>query len=558
VSETHDWQLVAPWYRWLRQIGPGVDGPRETRPVLQKYEDPKLVAAFLAEPQRSLKFDDDDWVYEVSAVAARRIPAGQPLADKVAEPAVQRGTRFEKYLATKTSIRKLFLDSHRRHYLVVCELHCDVPGFPCPDPHDPCQAGFVVRRRYTSYPQAAEPEAADILKELAKLQLKLAKLDRVPAAKRLTKRWELLAPQPTNGAAKAERFDLQMQIARQRKELRRWAAENNVTPAQLGWIPSERQHVGSWQVVEEEPQLLLEGVYPLYPLFASPNDPEHSAQGSAIFFGIVPTASFDHDPAGNSRYDDRHLYDIRCFVRRHKPHCPRTRQPNDCNGELFWSRPTEPFRVAAHFDPVGTAHRPVNIKLPDFPALAAAAASRPVGALSPVAMNQPNRSSLNVGPGLPPSGNVGGGQICFLAIPLITIVAWFVLNIFLPIVVFVFGLWFLLRLKICIPPSLSVQAGVDAYLAPIEADFSLAASAGFDLDVGGAAPHTANAIHGDLTSGLAGVLGAPDTSGLDPFSNNVLADFERQLTKPQQGPDFSGGVEWEDVVTRDQVEALVA
>ena len=153
MSETHDWQLVAPWYRWLRQIGPGVDGPRETRPVLQKYEDPKLVAAFLAEPQRSLKFDDDDWVYEVSAVAARRIPAGQPLADKVAEPAVQRGTRFEKYLATKTAIRKLFLDSHRRHYLVVCELHCDVPGFPCPT---------ALPRRAAPAPTPSTPTAARV------------------------------------------------------------------------------------------------------------------------------------------------------------------------------------------------------------------------------------------------------------------------------------------------------------------------------------------------------------------------------------------------------------
>jgi hypothetical protein len=179
-------------------------------------------------------------------------------------------------------------------------------------------------------------------------------------------------------------------------------------------------------------------------------------------------------------------------------------------------------------------------------------------------MSQPDRSSLNVGPGLPPSGSVGGGQICFLAIPLITIVAWFVLNIFLPIVVFVFGLWFLLRLKICIPPSLAVQAGVDAQLsadiAPIEADFDASIQANFDLDVGGASPHTAGDIHGHLTSGLAGVLGAPTvpTNPFDPYSNNVLAGMERQLMKPQQGPDFGGEPVWEEIVTRDQVEALVA
>jgi hypothetical protein len=565
VTETHDWLLVAPWYRWPRQAAALNRPPRRSRPELQKYEDPKFVDAFLADPQRSLAWNDDDWVYELAALAARRVAAGQPLAGKVAEQAVERppkSGRFEKYLARKTSMRKLFLDVHRRFYLVVCELHCDVPGFPTAQKADVCQQGFVVRRRYTSYPKAAEPEAAAILKQLSILQLKLAKLDRVPAAKRATKRWELLAPPKTNGAASAERLELELAIARQRKELRRWAATNKVSPAELGWIASARQHVGAWQVVEDEPETLLEDVYPLFPLVPSPTDPDHAGQGSTIYFGVVPTASSDHDPTGAPRYDDRHLYEIRCFVRRHEPSCPRTSEPNDCNGRLFWSEPTEPFRLAAHFDPVGTAHRPVHIRLPDFPALAAAAASRPVGALAPVAMSQPDRSSLTMGPGVPPtSGSIGNGQICFLAIPLITIVAWFVLNIFLPIVVFLFGLWFLLRLKICIPPSLEVQAGIDAVLSAdlgqIDLDLGAAASIGFDLDAGDAG-HDPNTIHGHLTGGLAYALGAPDTSGLDPFSNKPLAELDRQLTKPQQGPDFSAGIAWEAPVARVDAEVLVA
>jgi hypothetical protein len=56
----------------------------------------------------------------------------------------------------------------------------------------------------------------------------------------------------------------------------------------------------------------------------------------------------------------------------------------------------------------------------------------------------------------------GGGQICTFPIPLITIVARFVFSLFLPIVVFVFQLFFLLRLKLCIPPSLTIGAGLQA------------------------------------------------------------------------------------------------
>jgi hypothetical protein len=566
VSESHDWLLVAPWYHWPRQAVLGRK-PRQTRPVLQKYEDSKFVDEFLADPQHSLKWNDDDWVYELSVLAAKRVTSG-PLAGKVAEQAVERppkSGRFEKYLARKTSIRKLFLDSHRRFYLVVCELHCDVPGFPRATTDDVCQAGFVVRRHYTSYPAAAEPEAATILKELSKLQLKLAKLERVPAAKRATKRWEQLVPAKQNGGPQTDKLELELAIVRQRKELRRWAADHGVEPARLGWVASERRHVGSWQVVEGESQTLLEDVYPLYPLIPGPNDPEHSGQGSTIYFGVVPTAGSDHDPDGYPRYDDRHLYEINCFVRRHKPTCPRTLEPNDCNGELFWSDPTESFRLAAHFDPVGTSHRPINIQLPDFPSLAAAVSSRPVGALSPVRMTQPPRSSLSFGSGVPPtSGSVGSGQICFLAIPLITIVAWFVLNIFLPIIVFLFGLWFLLRLKICIPPSLEVQAAVDlqlsADLGKIDVDLGLAASANLDLDVGAGNGFDPLTLNADLTQGLTQALGGgvATTNELSSFSNKPLAALNRELTKPQKGPDFSAGIVWEAPVARAEAEVLVA
>jgi hypothetical protein len=548
VSDRHDWLLVAPWYRWRRQEHELKLVPRATRPVLQKYDDSKLVNAFLADPQLSLAFTDDDWVYETSALTPATVPSG-PLTGKLAEPAVKlsKPARFAKFLSTRTSTRKLFLDTHKRFYLVVCELHCDAPGFPRARRDDVCQAGFVVRRRYTSYPESAKGEAVSILKRIAALQIDLAKLERRPAAKRTLRRWETFPAPNANGRVKARRDELRQAIAGERKRLRRWAGVNGVRQAHSGWIASEREGVGSWEVVEEEPQTLLEQTYGLHALVPSPTEPGHDGHDAAIYFGLVPTGSSDADELGQVRYDDRHLYEIRCFVRRHKPGCPRTDEPNDCNGELFWSRPTEAYRLASHFDAIGSAHRPVTVQLPDFPALAAQTAERPVGALSPVQMQQPANSSLRFTPGLPPTGgSVGDGQICFLAIPLVTIVAWFVLNLFLPIVVFLFGLWFLLRLKFCIPPSVSIEVALDAQLN---------AAAGADLDVGLTASATID-LHGELKKDLADrvIGGGPSTEAqLDAFGNKPLAQLERELTRPAKGPDFTAGIVWEERVSREEV-----
>jgi hypothetical protein len=167
-------------------------------------------------------------------------------------------------------------------------------------------------------------------------------------------------------------------------------------------------------------------------------------------------------------------------------------------------------------------------------------------------MSQPPRSSLKFSPTMPPSGgSVGDGQICFLAIPLITIVAWFVLNLFLPIIVFLFGLWFLLRLKLCIPPSVSVSAGVEAQLA-VAAEFDL------DLDIGVHVGFDANALHGSLTSHIANATGggAAAQTDLAEFGNKPLALLDAELTRPHKGPDFAAGIVWEEPVAR--AEVLVA
>src|SRR5262249_14826962 len=123
VSGEHDWLLLAPWYRWGRQDVP----PRETRPELQKYETSDLVNVFLRDPQRSLKYGDEDLVATLTSP-----PSDGGLKRRLAGPVLSR---------TKT--RKLFLDIHKRFYLVVCELHCDAPGLPNARADDVCEAGLV-------------------------------------------------------------------------------------------------------------------------------------------------------------------------------------------------------------------------------------------------------------------------------------------------------------------------------------------------------------------------------------------------------------------------------
>ena len=61
-----DWALVAPWWSWPDPADSV--GGRLTRPVLQKYDSADLVNTFLADPQKRLKFSDEDLVQQVERV----------------------------------------------------------------------------------------------------------------------------------------------------------------------------------------------------------------------------------------------------------------------------------------------------------------------------------------------------------------------------------------------------------------------------------------------------------------------------------------------------------
>ena len=423
VSGAHPWMLVGPWYRWP---APGVPASGRTSvPIIQKYETSDFINGFLADPQHSLQFlETEDRVFEVTL----RVPP-IPLLNG-------RKQSLSDNTMVNTGIRKLFLDTHKRFYLVVCELHCDTAGFPSVDRNDVCEAGFVIRRRYVQIPKAAEKPLRRALRKGA-----------------------------------------------QATEIQALATEVGVVSQLQGWIPSQFERVGSWQPVAETPAVNnTETIQPLYPLIPDPRLAQHAGKGRTIYFGTIPTGTADTDELGNARFDDRNLYEIRCFVRRHRFPCPKLITRNDCNGPLTWSGPTESYQLASHFDLTGSSNRPVSIQLPDLPALQAQVAADPtLGRKAAVKMISPKGSNLKTsGPLSSLKGGPPGAAICSFSIPLITIVATFVFTLFLPIVIFMFQLWWMLALKFCIPPSFSLSGAVAAKLA-VSANADLDASFAFDV-----------------------------------------------------------------------------
>lgn len=473
----HPWILAGPWYRWPQPDVPA--SGRVSRPVLQKYESANYVNDFLKDPQHSLKFlDPEDFARE----ARPRVPALAPIGGKAQS--------LSKNVYVSTGVRKLFLDSHKRFYLVVCELHCDAAGLPNVDRDQVCEAGFVVRRRIADVPNAAAPRTATLVQDLTRATAQMAQIDELPPGKKAG---------PLAGARAAAAAQYYAATA----ELQGLARTYGIRLVVHGWIKSAFDRVGAWQEVDDMPQTVQEDILPLYPLIPDPRIKNHSGGGRTIYFGVVPTGSADTDATGNARYDDNSLYEVRCFVRHHDPRCPKRPGRRDCHGEVIWSQRSESYRLASHFDLAGTSNRPVTIQLPDIPALEAQVAALPVGQGAPVRMISP--------PGSPdfkvdtaklkaiPKGP--SAQICSFSIPLITIVATFVFKLFLPVVTFVLGLFFLLKLKFCIPPTVDLSGGI-AVTAALDATFGPEVVFGADGLDGLNTAFAAN-VQADIAGGLA-------------------------------------------------------
>jgi hypothetical protein len=495
VSEqAHPWRLVAPWYRWSRFPK---THPRDTPPVLQKYETAQLVDMFIADPQHSLQFTDDDWVQTVV------IPTATSGRSKTLSPST----------VTNTDTRKLYLPTHKRFYLVVCELHCDMPGFPSANRDEVCQAGMVVRRRRMIVPENEAAEALRRVRRIGKRTAQIAALERRAVAPKMTVIGRDSHPEAVKLAYGRALYQRRVRAAEalysEQRELAAWAKEVGAHRVLEGWVPSELEGVGDWAAIEDEfPQEIEEATLPLYPLIADPSIEDHSGGGRTLWFGLLPTGGAEVDVSGTARYDDATRYEVACFVRRHNPSCPRrsdSRRRPDCRGEVVWSRPTDAYQLASHFDLVGTSNRPVTIQMPDIPALMAQAGALPFGQGVPVRVQSPAGSSMQFGvdDGKPTNAGLGGFQICSFSIPLITIVAMFLFRLFLPIVVLLFGLFVLLRLKLCIPPSISASAEVDAAFAAmgggidIDADLSLRVTLGAELNAGIATAYAGKPSAGD-------------------------------------------------------------
>ncbi len=519
----HNWHLVGPWYRW----GSTEEDPRRersSRPIIQKYADSNHVQMFLDNPQRSLKYLPED------------------LTDK--------------------NRRKIYLDTHSRFYLVTCALHCDTPGFPKVARDRVCEAGFVVRKRKTEIPEAIRPQVEKLLKTIAyerarlkRIQSKRNKYTSTVGAMAVAR--GLKSYVDRNGSRVEDkvtqrRIDAQLQ-------LNKLVEKYGISPTVQGWRRIG-PGAGTWEQLDDEtPEQTGEQIYPLYPLIPDNNDTEHASGHKTIWYGLLPVGSADVDGAMNAQFDDHSVYEIRCFVRRHKPQCPKSNERNDCKGELVWSRPTETYQLAPHFDLVGTSNRLTTIQAPSLNDLMKQVNSPDfkLGQGMGMAVATPAGSSLPIN--LDGDNNPQGGapsklpSICFFAIPLITIVAFFVLRLFLPIVVFLFGLWFLLSLRLCILPTLSIDIGAEF---DIELEGKLGIEVEAELEVkleaggpGGEAvtkllPFFSEAMRDAFNAQLADIANHPD----------VYADMARIAVR--QTTDLSGSGVTKELV--DEINAIIA
>lgn len=554
------WRLVGPWYRWPHP-GLPTDG-RSAAPALQKFAGDDFIAGFLAQPQHSLKYDPVTDVVQhhdlvkVPGATLRSLLLALNGKGQVATAAeAQAGADLYRARPAPSSLRKLYQPTHDRHYLVTCELHCDAPGFPRVGRDQVCQAGFVLRRRRNVVPAGITPE--DIEAQTAPVRHAEAELHALHGLAVAAQDPQSSAGLRANVLARQAQLakeagldswaellgQAQHEVALKRQALQQWYEAQGISVVVEGWFPTRingrpSATFGQWKALAEQQVAEVsdgEHTYPMFSLVPDPRETTHDAAGRTMYYGIVPTTSLQHDQQAQPRFDDQATYEVRCFVRRHHACLARTGKTPDCHGELTWSRPTEPFRVAAPFDVLGTSNRPITIKMPDLRELAAQAALRPKGRLSPVRFVQPQHLSPKIKDGQPQDNDVGGEAICSFSIPLITIIALFVLNLFLPIVVLVFNLWFLLVFRFCIPPSVKLAAGLDAALAvtppgiDLEAEFSVKVN-GVDVLVKPDELKDALTLNtGAMEQRIKDDTGLQDTPVLDAYGNNVLGPLDQSL-----------------------------
>ncbi|MEV5967195.1 hypothetical protein AB0L70_35830 [Kribbella sp. NPDC051952] len=475
------WRAVAPWYRWDLQDHPDPERAKLAgRPALHKFGNEDFIDDFQADAQSAQPFTEEDFYYRIDALDALPPIVGGPNGGKV--------RRLITRTRVKTDTRKLFLPVHSRYYLVAFELHCDRPGFPVVQPDAVAEAGFVIRRRVTPIAPDQVKAGNSHLSRLAVARATVAQAQRSAASSQLAEarasievardRTRRLVPIGSRARRQVAHPGQALVAARRevvlaQRKLALWSAQSQLETTVQGWVRSPNGVIGTWQPMPDAPEVIVEETYPMFRLVPNPADPDSAARSGTIFYGYVPTCGAELAPDGSPRFGDADLYEIRCYA--------RPVDDGDCPSTPVWSEPTDPFRLASFYDPAGLAQRPINVRMPDFADLEASAALPSVRVSTP-----PGSGLVFATDKVPPTtGSVTGAaeQICFFAIPLITIVAMFLLNLFLPIIMLLFGLWWMLKLKLCIPPSLEVGAQVSAELAVIPGGIQVAASLEIDVDL---------------------------------------------------------------------------
>jgi hypothetical protein len=435
TSTDHSWKLIAPWYRWPQVATAQFGTASSTRPDIQKFTTDVYVDRFVHEPQRSYQFSAND---QVELATPSKMVAG--------------------------STAKLFLPTHDRLYLVASELVCVLDGLPAPAADKVCQRGLVVRRSQFVAPAGATGATRLALLK-AGVRIFLAEhIDPVlsasfPGAKLPTD--EDLEPVIVGMILRAR-----IAGGHARDVVDAWLTANHASVSTERWSPTS----SSWEIMtndqldadpDRNPIQSIEQVDPMYQL-ASDGTPTHDAVARTMFFGAVPTGSTSHDAQHRPRFDSHTVYQLRCFVRRHDCRCPRRTDRRDCHGEVVWSEVSEPFQLASPSDPIGNGQRKVTVELPNVKELQTRARGGrvPVGVrlVSPPGsgMKFPHTNGIPSG-----GGSFGDPDNCFFAIPLITLVATFVLGIFMTIVMFVFQAWWMLKLRFCLSGlSIDMAAGV--------------------------------------------------------------------------------------------------
>lgn len=425
----HAFAFRSPWYvRERKHVG--LRDPRALRPAIQMYDSPRFVQQVTNDPRDSLAFTHDDrWSFPVP----------------VAFPGPGPGrARFATYRMVRTGLRKLYQPSHDRFYLVVAELFCDEPGLPRAGPHREVTVRFAMRRRHlrVSGPRSSVRRLArDLMRDLLRHQHAGLHMAARPAA--VTPDVEDLwwADQAARERFSEDHADLLHAVTAHIDS--------------QSWLVDSATGAGRWAALAGQAPTETEQTFPMWRL-PDRADTCAAANTRSLWFGLVPTYSADHwldpDPAANGRpvpkLDDHAIYELVCSVT-----VPPAAGQEHCPPKVWWSAPTEPFRLAAPYDPEGTKNRRVSITAPDFRALAARAGQKagPGG----LAISTPPGSQMQFNPfkGIPGPGEGsmgGGGGVCTFAFELFFIVAMFLFLMFLPIVVFVFQLWWMLALRFCL------------------------------------------------------------------------------------------------------------